>query len=96
MVRSSTFLQKRNKNYESEAWDKGNSTTETSAPLTIDKPTELMPNIPKVVFKKTFKNRNARVTSNYYVLEDLAQTPCAMSTLEVLHRLLDTMAHQGG
>ena len=43
-----------------------------------------MPKIPKVVFKKTLHNPNARTASNYSMVEDLAQTPCAMSTLEVL------------
>ena len=43
-----------------------------------------MPKIPKGVFKKAFYNPNSRAASNYSVVEDLAQTPCAMSTLEVL------------
>ena len=40
--------------------------------------------IPKGVFKNTLHNPNARAASNYSVVEDLAQTPCAMSALEVL------------
>src|SRR5882757_9400909 len=43
-----------------------------------------MPKIPKGVFKKTLHNPNARAASNYSVVEDLAQTSCAMSALEVL------------
>ena len=43
-----------------------------------------MPNIPKGVFKETLHNPNARAASNYSIVEDLAQTPCAMSDLEVL------------
>ena len=43
-----------------------------------------MPKIQKGVFKKTLHNPNARATSNYSVVEDLAQTPCAMLALEVL------------
>ena len=43
-----------------------------------------MPKIPKGVFKKTLHNPNARDASNYSVVEYLAQTPCAMSALEVL------------
>ena len=43
-----------------------------------------MPKIPKGVFNKTFQNPNSRATSNYSVVEDLSQTPCAMSALEVL------------
>ena len=57
---------------------------ETSNPLIIEKPAETMPKIPKGVFKKTLHNPNARVASNYSVVEDLAQTPCAMLGLEVL------------
>ena len=67
-----------------EAPDKGKSIGETSNPLTIEKPSDTMPKIPKGVFKKTLNNPNARATANYYVVEDLAQTPCAMSALEVL------------
>ena len=44
-----------------------------------------MPKIPKGVFKKTFHNPNARVSSNYYVVEYLVQTPCVILEFEVLH-----------
>ena len=84
MVRSNSFLLTRNKNYESKAQDKGKSTVETPSPLTIDKLAEPIPKIPKGVFKKTFHNPNARVASNYFIVEYLAQTPYAMSALEVL------------
>ena len=43
-----------------------------------------MPKILKGVFKKTLHNPNARAASNYSLVEYLAQTPCAMSALEVL------------
>ena len=43
-----------------------------------------MPKIPKGVFKKTYHNPNSRDAPNYSFVEELAQTPCAMSTLEVL------------
>ena len=43
-----------------------------------------MPKIPKGVFKKALHNPNARATPNYYVVEDLSQIPCVMSSLEVL------------
>ena len=84
MVWYSTLLQTRNKNYEKETSEKGKSVGETSNPLTIEKPTEPMPKILKGVFKKTLHNPNARVDSKYSVVEDLAQTPCAISALEVL------------
>ena len=84
MVWSHTLLQTRNKNYETETPEKGKSIGETSNPLTIENPTEPMPKISKGVFKKTLHNTNARAASNYSVVEDLAQTPCAMLALEVL------------
>ena len=43
-----------------------------------------MPKISKGVFKKTLHNPNARAAANYSTVEYLAQTPCAMSALEVL------------
>ena len=88
MVRSSTLLQIRNKNYESEASEKGKSTGETSNPLTIEKATDPIPKILKGVYKKAFHNPKSRVASNYSVVEYLAQTSCAMSTLEVLQSCL--------
>jgi hypothetical protein len=38
----------------------------------------------KGTFKKDSHNPNARAAQNYSVVEDLSQTPCTMSTLEVL------------
>ena len=84
MVWSQTLLQTRNKNYEMEAPEQGKSIGETSNPLTIEKTIETMPKIPKGVFKKALHNPNAMATTNYYVAEDLAQTPYVMSALEVL------------
>ena len=84
MVWYSTLIQTRNKNYESEAPEKGKTIAETSNPLTIEKPVDLMPKILKGVFKKAFHNPNAKASSKYSVVEDLAQTPCAMSPLELL------------
>jgi hypothetical protein len=43
-----------------------------------------MTHIPKGVFKNYSHNSNARATHNYSVVEDLSQTPCVMSSLEVL------------
>ena len=88
MVRSSTLLQTRNKNYEKETPEKGKAIGETTNPLTIEKPSETMSKIPKGVLKKTLHNPNARAASNYSVVEDLAQTLCAMSALEVLQSCL--------
>ena len=67
-----------------EAPEKGKSIGETSNPLTIEKPAETMPKIPKGVFKKTLHNPNARAAANYSLVEYLSQTHCVMSALEVL------------
>ena len=61
-----------NKNYEKENFEKGKAIGETSNPLTIEKPTEIMPKILKDVFKKTLHNTNASAATNYSVVEDLA------------------------
>jgi hypothetical protein len=45
---------------------------------------ETMTHIPKGALKKASYNINTRTTQNYSVVEDLSQTPCAMSALEVL------------
>ena len=45
---------------------------------------EVAPHIPKGVLKHSGHNPNARAAQNYSVVEDLGQTPCAMSALEVL------------
>jgi len=45
---------------------------------------EPQPRILKGVLKHSTHNPNARVVQNYSIIEDLGQTPCAMSALEVL------------
>jgi hypothetical protein len=45
---------------------------------------EKMTHIPKGAFKKSSQNPNTRATQNYFAVEDLSQTPCTMSSLEVL------------
>jgi hypothetical protein len=52
-------------------------------PLHIKKP-EPLPRISKGVLKHSTHNPNARATHNYSIVEDLGQTPCVMSALEVL------------
>jgi hypothetical protein len=51
--------------------------------LQIEKP-KPRPRIPKGVLKRSTHNPNARYAQNYFIVEDLGQTPCAMSSLEVL------------
>jgi hypothetical protein len=65
--------------------EKGKEASNPLTPLQIEKTVgETMTCIPKGVFKKASHNLNTRATQNYSVVEDLAQTPCAMSDLEVL------------
>ena len=61
--------------------------TPPESPLHIEIPMnkpEVAPRVPKGVLKCSGHNTNARATQNYSVVEDLGQTPCAMSMLEVL------------
>ena len=64
MVRSHTLIQTINKKYETKAPEKGKSRGETSNRLTIEKPFENMPKIPKGVFKTSLHNPNARDAAN--------------------------------
>jgi hypothetical protein len=66
-------------------YEKGKEAENPSVPLHIKKTMgETMKRIPKGAFKKYSHNPNARAAQNYSVVEDLSQTPCAMSSLEVL------------
>jgi hypothetical protein len=66
--------------------EKGKEAKNPYLPLQIENTLgETMTHIPKGVFKKASHNPNARATHNYPVVENFSQTPCAMSTLEVLH-----------
>jgi hypothetical protein len=51
--------------------------------LQIEKP-KPRPRIPKEVLKRSTHNPNVRATQNYSIVEDMDETPCAMSSLEVL------------
>jgi hypothetical protein len=69
----------------SESVEKGKEAMNPPTPLQIEKAVgEMMTHIPKGVFKKASHNPNVRAAQNYSVVEDLAQTPCVMSSLEVL------------
>jgi hypothetical protein len=64
---------------------KGKEVENPYVPLQIEKTMgETMTHILKGEFKKDLHNPKARATQNYSVVEDLSQTPCAMSSLEVL------------
>jgi hypothetical protein len=67
------------------ASEKGKEAEIPSLPLLIEKTLgETMTCIPKGAFKKSSHNPNIRAAQNYSMVEDLSQTPCAMSALEVL------------
>jgi hypothetical protein len=89
MVRSDAFISTRAHNYSKpSASEKGKEVDLPSLPLQIEKTLgETMTRIPKGAFKKASHNPNARAAQNYSVVKNLSQTPCAMSTLEVLQSL---------
>jgi hypothetical protein len=86
MVRGDAFISTRVHDYSKpRASEKGKEAKIPSLPLQIEKMLgETMTRIPKGALKKASHNPNARATQNYSMVEDLSQTPCAMSTLEVL------------
>jgi hypothetical protein len=90
MVRGDALLKTRAHDYSKpSASEKGKKDEIPSLPLQIEKTLgETMTCIPKGAFKKSSHNPNARATQNYSVVEDLSQTPCAMSALEVLQSCL--------
>jgi hypothetical protein len=54
-------------------------------PLHIEKyPHDIVIRPPKSTLRKTTHNPNAKAAQHYSIVEDLAQDPCAMSSLEVL------------
>jgi hypothetical protein len=86
MMKSDAFIATRAHDYsKSSASDKGKEAEIPSLPLQIEKTLgETMTRIPKGAFKRASHNPNARAAQKYSVVEDLSQTPCAMSSLEVL------------
>jgi hypothetical protein len=88
MVKGDAFLSTRAHAYsQPSTFEKGKEAELPSLPLQIEKTLgETMTCIPKGAFKKDSHNPNARAAHNYSVVEDLSQTPCAMSALEVLQR----------
>lgn len=81
-----------NVNVATQSWDYGEVETSkdksipgTTDPLHIERPfVESIPWIPKGSAKCTTINPIARASQNYSIVEDLAQSPCTMSALEVL------------
>jgi hypothetical protein len=85
MMNVEAHLSTRTRDYRMlESFKKGKDATNPSNPLQIERAVgEPMARIPKGVFKKASHNPNAKATHNYSVVEDLAQTTCAMFALEV-------------
>jgi hypothetical protein len=86
MVKGDAFLSTRAHAYSQPSTsEKGKEVELPSLPLQIEKTLgETMTCIPKGAFKKSSHKPNARAAQNYSVVEDLSQTPCVMSALEVL------------
>jgi hypothetical protein len=86
MMKGDAYIMTREHDYiNPETSEKGKQVENPPLPLQIDKTLgETTMRIPKGAFKKASYNPNERATQNYSVVEDLSQTPCAMSTLEVL------------
>ena len=73
--------------YGSSQPDLGKEPAPPKISLCIQKPSdnlESLPHIPKGLLKHSGNNPNALAAQNYSVVEDLGQTPCVMSALEVL------------
>ena len=60
------------------------SQPQSNGPLTFEKPPFEAPSRPSKGTLRCTHNLNARAAQHYSIIEDLAQAPCAMSTLEVL------------
>jgi hypothetical protein len=86
MVKGNAFLSTRAHEYSQQSTsEKVKEAERPSLPLHIEKTLgETMTCIPKGTFKRASHNPNARAAQNYSVVEDLSQTPCGMSSLEVL------------
>jgi hypothetical protein len=86
MMKGDAFISTRAHEYSRPSTsEKGKEVEIPSLPLQIEKTLgEKMTRIPKGTFKKASHNPNARAAHNYSVVEDVSQTPCEMSALEVL------------
>ena len=79
----------RSRDYGGEESSKAKDAPDATESLHITRPTiEPMAQMPKTSTKHLTINPNARAAQNYSIVEDLAQSPCAMSALEVLQSCL--------
>ena len=89
MMSAHADIATRSRDYGGEESSKAKDIPDATEPLHITKPTvESMPRMPKASSKRSTINPNARAAQNYSIVEDLAQSPCAMSALEVLQSCL--------
>ena len=98
MMSSNTInLQTRSQNYDKPTENKEDHSSSGKAPfasspeslynvpLSIKNPTlDMILHPPKSTLQKVVFNPNARAAQFYNVVENIAQAPCAMSTVEVL------------
>jgi hypothetical protein len=86
MMKGDAFISTRAHDYSKpRTYEKGKEAELPSPHLQIEKTLgETMTCIPKGAFKKASHNPNERAAQNYSVVEDLSQSPCTMSALEVL------------
>jgi hypothetical protein len=86
MMKGDAYIVTREHNYRMSKYaKKGKEVVNPYVHLHIEKTMgETMTCILIGAFKKASHNMNARATQNYSMVEDLSQTPCVMSALEVL------------
>jgi hypothetical protein len=86
MMKGDAYISTRAHDYRKpRTFEKGKESENPTLPLQIEKTLgETMTGIQKGAFKKDSHNPNARATQNYFVVEDLSQTPRAMSSFKVL------------
>jgi hypothetical protein len=88
MMKGDAYISTRAHDYKMlSTFEKGKEAGNPTLPLQIENTLgETMTCIPKGMFKKYSHNPNTRAAQNYSMVEDLSQTPYAMSALEVLQR----------
>ncbi len=88
MMGSNVHVANRSRDY-GESETSKDKTVPGSTNLHIERPpVETIPWILKGSAKRAMINPNARATQNYSIVEDLAQSLCAMSALEILQLCL--------
>ena len=70
-------------NYGQSQLTMGKEPSPPGIPLQIDK-LDTISLVPKGVMKRLVQNTNSQASQKYYIMQDLFQTSCAMSDLEVL------------